>query len=245
MKIQKKKELIIDLLDELASIRYNENFNRYYKKVKMMLRRCFTIKSEIYKDFEQIDFWYISLDPDEIEGFKYWERGMKNLRDLLEVIIEELNLESLEPNSKIDENKHIIGTLNDLETSLIHKIYEEIITNPTRYHKESRSIIPQRKKAVKLRDKFTCQLCNNDFEEHELEVDHILPYGAGGSNEEYNLMALCEECNRNKSARLDYYRSDEGKFKLMENIKIVVKTLPMIHDFGVWLEKMGDQRRRK
>ena len=119
-----------------------------------------------------------------------------------------------------------LGTLNNLETSLIHKIYEEIIANPTSYHKESRSITSQRKKAVKMRDDLTCQICNEEFEEDELEVDHILPYSAGGSNEEYNLMVLCEECNGNKSARLDYYRSKEGKFKLMENIKVFVTANP-------------------
>ena len=58
-------------------------------------------------------------------------------------------------------------------------------------------------------------------------------------------MGICRECNANKSAKLDYYRSEEGKIKLMENIKVIVKTLPMIHDFGVWLEKMGDKRRHK
>lgn len=31
----------------------------------------------------------------------------------------------------------------------------------------------------------------------------------------------------------------------MENIKEFVKTLPIIHDFGDWLEKIGDKRRRK
>ncbi len=40
-------------------------------------------------------------------------------------------------------------------------------------------------------------------------------------------------------------RIDEDKFKLMENIKEFVKTLPIIHDFGDWLEKIGDKRRRK
>lgn len=81
-------------------------------------------------------------------------------------------------------------------------------------------------------------------DEEELQIDHIFPYGAGDSNEEINLMALCEECNRNKSARLDYYRSEEGKLKVMENIREFVKILPGMHDFGDWLEKMGDKRRR-
>lgn len=79
----------------------------------------------------------------------------------------------------------------------------------------------------------------------DLEVDHIFPYALGGSNEEYNLMALCKNCNQNKNVTIKYYMNNEGKYKLMENIRIFVKSLPLIHDFNNWLKKIGDMRRRK
>ena len=194
----------------------------------------------------------VYINTGNIENFNYDEFKQILVNCGFEdVEIEKMEIWKLEPTirkkevSINEEDNFALGTLNHLENSVMHKIYEEIIANPTRYHKESRSITPQRKKAVKIRDDFTCQICNEEFEEDELEVDHILPYGAGGSNEEYNLMALCGECNGNKSAKLDYYRSTEGKLKIMDNIKEFVKTLPIIHDFGDWLEKMGDKRRRK
>ncbi len=249
MDIQKKIELVSGLLSELPSIKYKQNFDKYHKKVKMILRKCFGVESVIYKDFENIFFWPMVYPTTPSDEYYIWLGGMSDLKNQLEVIIEELNLESTEQDIEVDVKekggKFALGTLNHLEQSLIHKIYEEIIANPTKYHKESRSITPQRKKAVKVRDDYICQICNEEFEEDELEVDHIFPYGAGGSNEEYNLMPLCQECNGNKSAKLDYYRSNEGKFKIMENIHKFVKTLPMIHDFGAWLEKIGDKRRRK
>ena len=34
----------------------------------------------------------------------------------------------------------------------------------------------------------------------KMEVDHILPWSQGGSDNLYNLQPLCKPCNRNKSA---------------------------------------------
>lgn len=34
----------------------------------------------------------------------------------------------------------------------------------------------------------------------KMEVDHILPWSKGGSDELYNLQPLCKPCNRSKSA---------------------------------------------
>jgi len=61
------------------------------------------------------------------------------------------------------------------------------------------------------------------FNEEDLDIDHIFPYGFGGSNEETNLMTVSRICNRNKSASLEYFKRKEGKLKLLENIKYFVK----------------------
>lgn len=58
-------------------------------------------------------------------------------------------------------------------------------------------------------------------------------------------MTLCEKCNRHKSDSPEYYRSEKSKLKLMENIKLFMNILPMIQNFGDWLKKMGDKKRRK
>ena len=37
-------------------------------------------------------------------------------------------------------------------------------------------------------------------EKKKMEVDHVVPWSKGGSDELYNLQALCKPCNRSKSA---------------------------------------------
>jgi hypothetical protein len=52
------------------------------------------------------------------------------------------------------------------------------------------------------RDAFTCQYCGQRPPEVILEVDHIEPRAAGGTDDELNLVTSCADCNRGKSARL-------------------------------------------
>ena len=47
-------------------------------------------------------------------------------------------------------------------------------------------------------------------------------------------------CNGDKSASLKYYRSEEGRYKICDNIKEFVRTFPIIDDFGKWLKNFGD-----
>lgn len=67
--------------------------------------------------------------------------------------------------------------------------------------------------AVYIRDQHTCQYCGREFMREErhglapmaedgtwLELDHIEPLEAGGSNLPDNLRAACTPCNRRKSA---------------------------------------------
>ena len=50
------------------------------------------------------------------------------------------------------------------------------------------------------RDSFTCQYCGRTPPEVRLEVDHIDPRAAGGTNDQINLITACFECNSGKSA---------------------------------------------
>lgn len=56
--------------------------------------------------------------------------------------------------------------------------------------------------AVFTRDKFTCQYCGRTGAEVILEIDHVLPQAAGGTNDLGNLMTACHPCNRGKAARV-------------------------------------------
>ena len=50
------------------------------------------------------------------------------------------------------------------------------------------------------RDGFICQYCGNSPPAVILEIDHIKPFKAGGSNEIDNLLTSCFDCNRGKGA---------------------------------------------
>lgn len=55
---------------------------------------------------------------------------------------------------------------------------------------------------VLKRDRFTCAYCGNHPPNVLLEVDHIIPRAAGGSDDPENLVTACQDCNRGKSDRL-------------------------------------------
>ena len=55
---------------------------------------------------------------------------------------------------------------------------------------------------VLKRDRFTCSYCGRTPPEALLEVDHIIPVAAGGSDDIDNLTTACWDCNRGKSDRL-------------------------------------------
>lgn len=56
------------------------------------------------------------------------------------------------------------------------------------------------------RDRFVCTYCGGHPPDVLLEVDHVVPRAAGGSDEIDNLVTACWNCNRGKSDRL----LDEG-----------------------------------
>jgi hypothetical protein len=52
------------------------------------------------------------------------------------------------------------------------------------------------------RDSFLCQYCGNHPPTIVLEIDHISPVSAGGTNDIDNLVTACFDCNRGKGASL-------------------------------------------
>lgn len=49
------------------------------------------------------------------------------------------------------------------------------------------------------RDGFTCQYCGSKPPKVPLEIDHITPVSKEGTNDDYNLITSCFDCNRGKS----------------------------------------------
>jgi len=66
-----------------------------------------------------------------------------------------------------------------------------------------RSVSQYRRKLVKERDNYTCQICGKKQDETLLMVDHIKPLAQGGDNSLENLQTLCWECNLKKAKYYD------------------------------------------
>jgi 5-methylcytosine-specific restriction endonuclease McrA len=67
--------------------------------------------------------------------------------------------------------------------------------------KRSRHIPASLRVSVLHRDSYKCVFCGRSAKTVQLEVDHIVPFSKGGSNDSSNLQTLCFDCNRRKGAR--------------------------------------------
>jgi len=52
--------------------------------------------------------------------------------------------------------------------------------------------------SIFARDQFTCAYCGKSPPEVKLVVDHIIPVIEEGTNDEFNLVTSCEDCNQGK-----------------------------------------------
>lgn len=68
--------------------------------------------------------------------------------------------------------------------------------------KDKRYISKSLRFEVLDRDSYTCQACGRSAPLVELEIDHVYPWSRGGKTSIENLQALCVDCNRGKSARI-------------------------------------------
>jgi len=66
--------------------------------------------------------------------------------------------------------------------------------------KRKGSLRPKQRFEVFKRDRFTCLYCGRRVPEVILQVDHVVPVSAGGTDDPENLLTSCEECNLGKGA---------------------------------------------
>lgn len=45
---------------------------------------------------------------------------------------------------------------------------------------------------------YRCNCCGGMFRKKDIDIDHIIPQNRGGTDELWNLQALCKHCNRQK-----------------------------------------------
>jgi 5-methylcytosine-specific restriction endonuclease McrA len=54
------------------------------------------------------------------------------------------------------------------------------------------------------RDNYRCQYCGNNFEETQLNMDHVIPRDKGGRTSWENIVTSCIKCNSRKANRLPH-----------------------------------------
>ena len=57
------------------------------------------------------------------------------------------------------------------------------------------------RREVFVRDRHTCQYCNEIFPTPELTFDHVVPVSQGGRKDWENIVTCCVRCNRRKGGR--------------------------------------------
>ena len=82
------------------------------------------------------------------------------------------------------------------------------IINTRKKRRSSKTIIRKKfsivtRNKICANQKWCCNICKNTLGSIFI-VDHIIPLFLGGTNEEYNLQSLCPECDRYKTAVIDY-----------------------------------------
>jgi hypothetical protein len=88
------------------------------------------------------------------------------------------------------------------------------------------------------RDRFACQYCGGVPPKVLLEVDHIVPRAAGGSDDLDNLTTACWDCNRGKSDRL----LEEGSRPAVTR-QLVDETAERVAQAEAYAELMVAERR--
>ncbi len=61
--------------------------------------------------------------------------------------------------------------------------------------------MPLSRRAILLRDAYTCQYCGSQPGRELLTIDHIMPRSRGGRTDWENTVAACGSCNRKKANR--------------------------------------------
>jgi hypothetical protein len=102
-----------------------------------------------------------------------------------------------------------IPVMNDVLVALAPFIGVKTERYPNAFRTDTRKPIPQKDRIfVYQRDNFRCCWCGADS---PLELDHILPWSAGGCDCVDNLRTLCGPCNHRRS---NWRRWDDGLLPL-------------------------------
>ena len=99
--------------------------------------------------------------------------------------------------------------------------------------------LPLSRRALLLRDDYTCQYCGIQPGRENLTIDHVVPRSRGGRTEWENVVAACGPCNRKKSNRTP----DEANLKLLHQPhrpRFWAMALLTMSNNDVWRKYLGN-----
>lgn len=96
---------------------------------------------------------------------------------------------------------HILGRMFEAAEG---RDAQRAVRIPERIGVERQPLPPGLRRAILVRDQYTCQWCLTQARGNGvlLEIDHIVPWSAGGADHPVNLRVLCTPCNQARSNRV-------------------------------------------
>lgn len=105
------------------------------------------------------------------------------------------------------------------------------------------SLSPKKRFEILRRDGFCCYYCGRRPPEVVLEVDHFIPVAKGGTNDDLNLRAACQDDNGGKSDSL--LTDDDSLTKSREILEMSHAEVELLKSAVEWCQELADARRKQ
>lgn len=92
------------------------------------------------------------------------------------------------------------------------------------------------------RDEYVCRYCRREYPDVIVGVDHVIPVVIGGSNDPSNLVACCDDCQREKGDKVDAVRDFWGPEHYAGMIRILIRDRNWMHEAAVELARESRER---
>lgn len=91
------------------------------------------------------------------------------------------------------------------ETELSREVSSDATDEKAQKENQNNGLAYQQKLAIHKRDQYLCTSCRESTDDpNELDVDHVVPRGKGGSNVPQNKTSLCRRCHEAKHDERDH-----------------------------------------
>lgn len=110
------------------------------------------------------------------------------------------NLHRDDPFKETELREQVKRLMKDSDIKSRSGIYWYVMDGDER-HLDIRAFDQNMRREVYERQNGVCAICGKQFEESEMEADHITPWSLGGRTVADNCQMLCRECNRRKGSK--------------------------------------------